>query len=81
MAVPRVWRHYDLERLQLGGLLPSTKILVVMFCIFVLFQFLRTEQKQSIQTVHKELTRAAPICHRYLDGLLKELERMDISEV
>ena len=29
----------------------------------------------------QELTRALPICQRYLEGLLKQLETMDVSEV
>ena len=48
---------------------------------FCSIQYLHNEQKESIQTVHKELTRAQPICLRYMEGLMKELEVMDISEV
>ena len=54
---------------------------IVYLFIHFTIQYLKTEQKESIQTVHKELTRAIPICNRYIDGLLNELANMSISEV
>ena len=44
-------------------------------------KYVKHEQKEAISTVHKELTRAMPICQPYLQGLLGLLHSMDMSEV
>ena len=48
---------------------------------YLSFQYLNQKQIYSIQTVHKELSRASPLCLRYIDGLLEVLGEMNMSEV
>lgn len=46
-----------------------------------LFQYLRTKQKESIRKYHMELTRAGPICLRFLENAFNAAEAWDMTEV
>ena len=43
-------------------------------------QYIRTKQKQAIRTYHMELTRAAPICVRFVESAFQIAESWDMSE-
>ena len=47
----------------------------------LLLQYLRTKQKDAIRKYHIELTRAGPICLRFLENAFTLAESWDMTEV
>ena len=47
----------------------------------LIIKYLRTTQKESIKTFHMELTRAAPLCVRYLEAAFSVAEKWDMTQV
>lgn len=57
-------------------------ILMKCFVLHIeLFKYLRTKQKEAIRTYHMELTRAGPICLRYIESAFTLAEKWDITQV
>ena len=52
-----------------------------MFSDLLFIKYLRTSQMESVKTYHMELTRAAPLCVRYLEAAFSLAENWDMTQV
>ena len=59
------------------------RIVIAMYVAIIEFSIFnyRTKQKDSIRKYHMELTRAGPICIRYLESAFTKAESWDKTEV
>ena len=75
MELGRSWDEGELSYLHV------LKYSVVNYYELLYFQYLRTKQKDAIRKYHIELTRAGPICLRFLENAFTLAESWDMTEV